>query len=77
MPNPFSDTYRVATRHASGYCPIEAGLLGRLADHECAHGRLPGDRTAKCGCWPQENAPVIALTRRVRPQPPPARRKAA
>ena len=46
---------------AGGACPIEAGLLGRLADHECAHGRLPGDRTPKCGCWAQEAAPVIAL----------------
>ena len=55
MPNSFADRYRAAMRE-TGCCPIEAGLLGRLADHECAHGRLPGDRTAKCGCWPQENA---------------------
>ena len=48
-------------RLAGGACPIEAGLLGRLADHECAHGRLPGDRTAKRGCWPREAAPVIQL----------------
>ena len=57
MPNSFADRYRAAMRE-TGCCPIEAGLLGRLADHECAHGRLPGDRTAKCGCWPQENASV-------------------
>ena len=60
MPNSFADRYRAAMRETGGCCPIEAGLLGRLADHECAHGRLPGDRTAKCGCWPQENAPIIA-----------------
>ena len=55
MPNSFAERYRAAMRETGG-CPIEAGLLGRLADHECAHGRLPGDRTPKCGCWPQENA---------------------
>jgi hypothetical protein len=43
MPNPFPDRYRAAMRETGGCCPIEAGLLGRLADHECAHGRLPGD----------------------------------
>ena len=37
-------------RHAGGGCPIEAGLLGRLADHECRHGRLAHDHTPKCGC---------------------------
>lgn len=57
----FADRYRTAMRLAGGACPIEAGLFGRLADHECAHGRLPGDRTAKCGCWAEEAAPVIAL----------------
>lgn len=25
----------------------------RLADLECDHGRLPDDRTAPCGCWPE------------------------
>ena len=75
MPSPFADRYRAATRETGGACPIEAGVLGRLADHECAHGRLAGDQTPKCGCWPQENAPVIALTPRARP--PRARRKAA
>lgn len=60
MPNPFPARYRAAMRHA-GACPIEAGVLGRLADHECAHGRLPGDHSPKCGCWPQETASVITL----------------
>ena len=46
-----------------GRCPIEAGILGRLADHECRHGRLPGDRTTACGCWPVEGAVVVALSR--------------
>ena len=63
-PHPFADRYREAMRQAGGACPIESGVLGRLADNECDHGRLPGDRTGKCGCWPQENAPVIALSQR-------------
>ena len=77
MPNSFADRYRAAMRETGGACPIEAGPLGRPADNKCAHGRLPGDRTRKCGRWPQENAAVIALTGRLRPQPRPARRKAA
>jgi hypothetical protein len=75
MPNTFADRYRVATRQAGGACPIESGMFGRLADHECAHGRLPGDSTRACGCWPQENAPVIPLNARARQ--PRAARKAA
>ena len=67
MPTPFADRYREAMRHAGGACPIESGV----------HGRLPGDRSRNCGCWPQENAPVIELSRRPQPQPPPAKRKAA
>ena len=35
MPNTFAERYRAAMRETGG-CPIEAGLLGRLADHECA-----------------------------------------
>jgi hypothetical protein len=49
-------------------CPIEAGALGRLADHECRHGRLPFDRTPACGCWSEEGAAVSALTRPVEKQ---------
>lgn len=33
-------------------------IATRFADEECAHGRLPGDRTPPCGCWPGEAAPV-------------------
>jgi hypothetical protein len=76
MPNPIPARYRAAARHAGG-CPIEAGMLGRLADHECAHGRLPGDRTPTCGCWASETATVIALARPTPPEAPPARRRAA
>jgi hypothetical protein len=47
----------------SGNC-FEAGLLGRLADNECPHGRLPFDRTPSCGCWLQEGAAVLALPAR-------------
>lgn len=35
-------------------CPIETNAWWCLADHECDHGRLPGDRTTPCGCWAQE-----------------------
>jgi hypothetical protein len=57
----FAARYRATERLAGGRCPIEAGLLCRLADHECRHGRLAFDRTAPCGCWPEEGAVVHAL----------------
>ena len=60
----FSARYRAAEAQSGGSCPIEAGLLGRLADHECPHGRLPFDRTPSCGCWPQEGAAVLPLQAR-------------
>ena len=67
MPNRFADLYEAGLNVTGGTCPIEAGVIGRLADHECRHGRLPGDRTCPCGCWPAERAAVIALpTRRAR-----------
>jgi hypothetical protein len=62
----FSACYRAAMADCGGRCPIEAGMLGRLADHECGHGRLPFDRTPACGCWPQAGAAVIALQREAR-----------
>jgi hypothetical protein len=75
MPNTLTARYHAAIRHTGGDCPIEAGLLGSLADHECAHGRLPADRTPTCGCWPQEDGVVIALSAPTR-RPDPARRAA-
>ncbi len=57
----FSARYTAAMADCGGRCPIEAGVLGRLADHECRHGRLPFDRTPACGCWPEEGAAVLAL----------------
>jgi hypothetical protein len=42
----FAARYRAAERLAGGRCPIEAGLICRLADHECRHGRLAFDHTA-------------------------------
>ena len=60
----FSARYRAAEAQCGGSCPIEAGVLGRLADHECRHGRLPLDRTPSCGCWLQEGAAVLALPAR-------------
>jgi hypothetical protein len=59
----FSARYAAATAECGGRCPIEAGVLGRLADHECRHGRLARDRTPPCGCWPEEGAVVVALSR--------------
>jgi hypothetical protein len=58
-----------------GRCRIEAGVLGKLADHECRHGRLPFDRTAACGCCPPDGAAVLALPR-LRPARAPERRAA-
>jgi hypothetical protein len=57
----FSARYTAVMAECGGRCPIEAGVLGRLADHECCHDRLPYDRTAACGCWPQEGAAVLIL----------------
>jgi hypothetical protein len=37
-----------------GGCPIEAGLIGTIADNECEHERLPSDTSPPCGCWPSE-----------------------
>jgi hypothetical protein len=34
-----------------GKCPIEAGLVGNLADHECRHGHLPADKVRRCLCF--------------------------
>jgi hypothetical protein len=71
----FSARYRVATKQCGGRCPVEAGLIGRLADHECRHGRLPFDRTAACGCWAEEGATVLEL-RRPHPRSASSRRAA-
>jgi hypothetical protein len=57
----FNARYTAAMAECGGRCPIEAGVLGRLADHECRHGRLPFDRTPVCGCWRGEGAVVFAL----------------
>ena len=61
MPNSFAAAYRAAMQLTGGACPIEAGVLGYLADHECRHGRLPGAASPPCGCWPEETASVVAL----------------
>jgi hypothetical protein len=70
----FSARYTTATAECGGRCPIEAGVLGRLADHECRHGRLHRDRIKPCGCWPEEGAVVFALARPV--EPPAMKRRA-
>jgi hypothetical protein len=71
----FSARYTAEMARCDERCPIEAGVLGRLADHECRHGRLPFDRTPFCGCWPQEGGAVLALSA-LRPARAPARRAA-
>ena len=59
-PHAFPRLYaRLAAR--DGSCPIESGVIGRLADNECRlHGRLPFDRTPACGCFPQEGHGVVS-----------------
>lgn len=47
----FARTYALA-HNEIGACPIEAGVIGCLADNECAHGSLPSDRIVTCDCWP-------------------------
>lgn len=32
----------------------DGAITGLLADNECEHGRLSGDRTPPCGCWGPE-----------------------
>jgi hypothetical protein len=71
----FSARYADAMAECGARCPIESGVLGRLADHECGHGRLPRDRTPPCGCWPEEGAVVLVLSRPV--EKPPVDRRAA
>jgi len=46
-----------------GCCPIEWGLIGNLADHECEHGRLPGDPSPACGCWSEAMVVKLRPTR--------------
>jgi hypothetical protein len=48
----FSARYTAAMVECGGRCPIEAGVLGRLADHQCRHGRLPFDRTPRAAAGP-------------------------
>lgn len=74
----FAAVYRAASRAAGG-CAIEAGLVLKLADNECAHGRLAGDSTPACGCWPGELAHVTVLAdvREAKPEPTRAERSHA
>jgi hypothetical protein len=34
-----------------GVCPLEAGMVGALANHECRRGNLARDRVRRCGCF--------------------------
>jgi hypothetical protein len=78
MQNTFTARYQKGLRQTGGHCPIEAGVAGRLADHECNCGRLPFDRTPPCGCWPQEPAALVTLSARssATASAPPRRRAA-
>jgi hypothetical protein len=44
-----------------GVCPIEAGVAGNLADHECPHGRLASDLTPDCGCFAPRRPQAVDL----------------
>src|SRR3954453_4275474 len=69
MPNSFAAAYHAAMELTGGACPIEAGGLGYLPDHECRHGRLPASAGAPCGCWPEETDNVVELPTASRPKP--------
>jgi hypothetical protein len=47
---------RIAFTAKYGQCAIEAGLVGKLADHECRHGNLPSDPTVTCRCFRPKKA---------------------
>jgi hypothetical protein len=51
-----------ARQAASNICtPRRNWLGGEYLDdavNECKHGRLPGDKSEPCGCWPQEPYPA-------------------
>lgn len=67
MPNSFAAAYRAAMQLTGGACPIEAGLIGHLADHECRHGRFPDSAGPPCGCWPEETDNVLDFPTAPRP----------
>lgn len=52
---------RAAFTEMYGVCPIEAGVVGSLADHECEHGRMPEDLTPDCGCWTGRRPLAVTL----------------
>ena len=60
----FSARYGAGMAACGGRCPIEAGVLGRLAEHECRHGRLHFDRAPACGCSAAGRRRRLTLPRR-------------
>jgi hypothetical protein len=48
-----SDFAAKMTAHTDRYgkCPIEAGLVCNLADHECRHAHLQTDKVRRCLCF--------------------------
>ena len=38
-----------------GSCPIESGLIGNLADHECKHGNVPSTEPKRCECFTKDD----------------------
>ena len=52
--NPNRRLVRAGRLLAGGGSFSDAGRSFSDVEHECEHGRLAGDPTPPCGCWPQE-----------------------
>ena len=61
----FSARYTAAMAECGGRCPIEAGVIGRLADHECrtAGCRSTARRSVGAGRRGRGRARVAAASR--------------
>lgn len=56
--------YRAGVEAANGLCPIEVGILGHLADNECAHGWLGHEtRGQACGCYAPDGRRLLPSER--------------
>jgi hypothetical protein len=51
--DPEAELERLSDGRSFGAGRERIGVMN-LADYECRHGRLPGDRSAPCGCYPNE-----------------------
>lgn len=50
--------YEEMVEWCGGTCPIESGVIGALAEHECQHGSLPDDPHVGCNCFEEPIAPL-------------------